>query len=245
MKVNTSNTCCGDTRFFYWLSIFITFVVFGGFALSWFSNPDSLSRMTLWIGLHGAFSAAWYVLLLNQIRLSAKGNYTAHSTLGKLSVFLVVGILVTGSIMAFEFYHRLAGFGVFGSEDAEARIRAGSFLGGTFLQWLIFLTLYILGILNIKNSAHHKRFMIAAAIQMMPEGLNRIIHLLAIPGYSLFVFMFFIYAVLMVYDWKATGRIYMSTLLSVGLFCALAIAMNTVFRTQSWGDWAVKVINWI
>lgn len=245
MKVNTSNTCCGDTRFFYWLSIFITFVVFGGFALSWFSNPESLSRMTLWIGLHGAFSAAWYVLLLNQIRLSAKGNYTAHSTLGKLSVFLVVGILVTGSIMAFEFYHRLAGFGVFGSEEAEARIRAGSFLGGTFLQWLIFLTLYILGILNIKSSAHHKRFMIAAAIQMMPEGLNRIIHLLAIPGYSLFVFMFLIYAVLMVYDWKANGRIYMSTLLSFGLFCALAIAMNTVFRTQSWGDWAVKVINWI
>lgn len=245
MKVNISNTCFGDTRFFYLLSLFITFIVFGGFALSWFSDPDSLSRMTLWIGLHGAFSAAWYILLLNQIRLSAKGNYTAHSTLGKLSVFLVVGILITGSIMAFEFYHRLAGFGVFGTEDAQARIRAGGFLGGTFLQWLIFLTLYILGILNIKSSAHHKRFMIAAAIQMMPEGLNRIIHLLAIPGYSLFVFMFLIYAVLMVYDWKATGRIYMSTLLSFGLFCALAIAMNTVFRTQLWGDWAVKVINWI
>ena len=131
------NTYFSDTRFFYLFSLFITFVVFGGFTLSWVSNPDSLSRITLWTGLHGAFSAAWYVLLINQIRLSAKGNYSAHKNLGKLSVFLVVGILVTGSIMAFEFYHRLAGFGMFASEDAQARIRAGGFLGGTFLQWLI------------------------------------------------------------------------------------------------------------
>ena len=237
------NTYFSDTRFFYLFSLFITFVVFGGFTLSWVSNPDSLSRITLWTGLHGVFSAAWYVLLINQIRLSAKGNYSAHKNLGKLSIFLVVGILVTGSIMAFEFYHRLAGFGVFASEDAQARIRAGGFLGGTFLQWLIFLVLYILGILNIKKPAHHKRFIIAAAIQMMPEGLNRITHVLAVPGHSMFVFMFLIYAVLIMYDWRAKDRIYMSTLFSFGLFCVLAITMNTVFRTQAWGDWAVKFIN--
>jgi len=245
VNVNTSNTFSGETRFFYFFSLFITFVVFGGFSLSWLSNPDSLGRITLWTGLHGVFSAAWYVLLLNQIRLSAASNYSAHKSLGKLSVFFVVGILITGSIMAFEFYHRLVGFGVFAPEDAQARIRAGAFLGGTFLQWLIFLILYILGILNIKRPVHHKRFMIAAAIQMMPEGLNRIIHLLPIPGYSMFVFMFLIYAFLMVFDWITRGRIYTSTLISFSLFCVLAIAMNTVFKTQNWGDWAVKIISGI
>ncbi len=244
-RINALNSYRGETLFFGGFSLFITFVVFAGFSLNFIAPPDSLGRITLWTGLHGAFSAAWYLLLLNQIRLSAVGNYAAHKNLGKLSVLLVIGILVSGSIMAFEFYHRLAGFGVFAPEDAQARIRAGGFLGGTFLQWLIFLVLYILGILNIKSPAHHKRFMIAAAIQMMPEGLNRIIHLLAIPGYSMFVFIFLIYAVLMMFDWKARGRIYMSTLLSFGLFCVLAIAMNTVFRTQVWGDWAVKIINTI
>jgi hypothetical protein len=113
-------------------------VVIGGFALHWSFNPSALNRVTMWIGLHGAFSTAWYLLLINQIRLSSIGKYSAHKALGKFSVFIVIGILVTGSVMVFEFYHRMAGFGVFNPEDAQARIRAGSFLGGVFLQWLIF-----------------------------------------------------------------------------------------------------------
>ena len=243
MKFNKSITDSSDTHFYYLFSLFITFVVFGGFSSSWVANPENVTRISFWTGLHGAFSATWFVLLVNQIRLSAKGNYSAHKTLGKLSLLLVIGILITGSIMAFEFYHRLVDFGVFASNDAQARIRAGGFLGGTFLQWLIFLVLYVLGIINIKTPAHHKRFMVAAAIQLMPEGLNRFMHLLPIPGYSMYVFMLLIYATLMIYDWKSSGRIYKSTLVSFGLFCVLAIMMNTVFRTQGWGDWAVEAFN--
>lgn len=155
----------------------------------------------------------------------------------------MLGILLTGSIMVYEFYHRLAGFGVFNPEDAQSRLRAGSFLGGVFLQWLIFLVLYVLGVLNIKKPAHHKRFMIAAAIQMMPEGLNRVTHLLSIPGYSMFIFMFSVYIILMLYDWKVHGRLYVSTVLSLVLFSVLVLAMHTIFKWQVWGDWSVKMIS--
>jgi hypothetical protein len=34
--------------------------------------------------------------------------------------------------MRLEFYERLAGFGVFSPDDAQARVRAGSFIGGGF-----------------------------------------------------------------------------------------------------------------
>lgn len=243
--VSNSSTESGpaDNKFFGVFALFITFIVFGGFTLNWISNPSSFDRITLWTGLHGAFSAAWYLLLLNQIRLASAGDYSTHKSLGKLSVFLVIGILLTGSIMAYEFYHRLAGFGVFNPEDAQARVRAGSFLGGVFLQWLIFLALYVLGILNIKNPAHHKRFMIAAAIQMMPEGLNRVTHLLSIPGYSMFIFMFSVYLILIIYDWRAHSRVYASTVLSFALFCLLTLMMNTIFKWQVWGDWSVKMIS--
>ena len=232
-----------DNKFFGLFALFITLVVFGGFALNWISDPNKLDRVTLWTGLHGAFSAGWYLLLLSQIKLAGKGNYSTHKTFGKLSVFLVLGILLTGSIVVFEFYHRLAGFGVFNPEDPQARIRAGGFLGGVFLQWLIFLLLYVLGILSIKNPARHKRFMLAAAIQLMPEGLNRLAHLLSIPGFSMFIFMFSIYLILMLYDWKVHGRIYASTLLSFVLFCLLALSMHTIFKWQAWGDWSVKIIS--
>lgn len=243
MKRNLKKMLSSDSKFYLLFSLFITFVVIGGFALHWSFNPSSLGRVTMWIGLHGAFSTAWYLLLINQIRLSSTGKYSAHKTLGKLSVFIVIGILVTGSVMVLEFYHRMAGFGVFNPEDAQARIRAGSFLGGAFLQWLIFLILYILGILNIKNQAHHKRFMIAAAIIMMPEGLNRAIHILTLPSYSMYIFMSLIYAVLIFYDWKTKKRLYVSTFSAVVLFCVLVVAMNTLFTSQAWGDFAVKAIS--
>ena len=234
-----------ENKFYGFFALFITCIVFGGFVLSWLSNPSSLDRITLWTGIHGVFSAAWYLLLLGQIKLAGVANYSTHRSLGKLSVFLVIGILLAGSIMAYEVYHRLVGFGVFNPEDAQARLRAGGFLGGVFLQWLMFLTLYFLAILNIKNPAHHKRFMIGAAIIMMTEGLNRVMHLLSIPGYSMFIFMFSVYAILMIYDWKVHRRIYASTALSFGLFCLLALAMKTIFKWQVWGDWSVKMISYI
>lgn len=240
---NSTESRSADNRFFGVFALFITAIVFGGFTLNWVSNPSNLDRVTFWTGLHGAFSAAWYLLLLSQIKLAGKGKYSTHKTFGKLSVFLVLGILLTGAIMVYEFYHRMAGFGVFNPEDAQARLRAGSFLGGVFLQWLVFLVLYILGILNIKNPAHHKRFMIAAAIQMMPEGLNRVTHLLSIPGYSMFIFMFSIYLILMFYDWKVHRRLYASTVLSIVLFFLLTLTMHTIFKWQAWGDWSVKIIS--
>ena len=232
-----------DNRFFGIFALVITIVVFGGFALNWTNNPNNIARISLWTGLHGAMSAAWYVLLLNQIRLSAVGNYANHKTIGTLSVILVIGILITGPVMAVEFYQRMAGFGVFGVDDAQARLRAGSFLGGAFLQWTLFAVLYVLGVLSVKQPAHHKRFMIAAAIQMMPEGLNRAVHLLALPGYSMFVIMFMVYATLMMYDWKTTKRLHGSTLFSFALFCLLALAMHTVFKWQAWADWIVPVVH--
>lgn len=91
-------------------------------------------------------SAFWYLLLLNQIKLSASNNYRLHAFWGKLSVAVVIAILLSGAIMTLEFYERLAGFGVFSPDDAQARVRAGSFIGGAFLQWAIFIILYSLAL---------------------------------------------------------------------------------------------------
>lgn len=40
-----------------------------------------------------------------------------YKIFGKLSVFLVFGILLIGLIMVYEFYYCLVGFGVFNLED--------------------------------------------------------------------------------------------------------------------------------
>ena len=232
-----------DSSFFLAIASLITLVVFGGFTLNWEVNPDNLSRVTLWIGLHGGFSAAWYLLLLNQLRLTRSGKIQSHMLWGKVSAILVLAIVISGAIMALDLYDRLSGFGIFNAEDPVARVRAGGLIGGTFLQWFIFAGLYILGVLNVKTPVHHKRFMLAAAIQMMPEGLNRIIHILEFPSYSMFVVISCIYLTMMIYDWRTDRRIHWSTALSIGLFALMTTCFYTVFRSQVWGDLVVSLLN--
>ena len=234
-----------DSAFFSRLALLITVVVFGGFILNWVVNPEQLGRLTLWTGLHGAVSAAWYLLLLNQLRLARSGRIAAHRRWGKFSVVLVIAILFTGVVMTLGLYERLVGFGVFDPADATARVRAGGFIGGTFLQWVIFAILFILGVLNVRAPTHHKRFMLASAIQMMPEGLTRLIHLLGLPGSAMLVVMSLVYVAILVYDWKTDRRFHWSTLVSLALFTLLAISIYTVFRTQAWGDWVVGVLSGI
>ena len=117
-----------DSTFFLVLSSLITVVVLGGFAFNWVVNPDNIGRVTLWIGLHGGFSAAWYLLLLNQLRLAKSGSMKSHMFWGKLSALLVIAIVITGAMMVFDLYDRLSGFGVFNTEDPIARVRAGGLI---------------------------------------------------------------------------------------------------------------------
>lgn len=234
-----------DSTFFSRLAVFITVVVFSGFILNGVVNHEQFGRFTLWIGLHGACSAAWYLLLINQLRLSRTGRMEAHRRMGKLSVVLVIGILSTGVMMVLGLYDYLVNMGAFDPSDANARIRAGGLIGGTFLQWTIFAILYILGLINVRTPTHHKRFMLASAIQMMPESLSRITHVLGLPGYGMLIIMFLVYLSILVYDWRTDRRLHWSTLISLALFILLAISIYTVFRSQIWGDWIVNMLSGI
>lgn len=228
--------------FFTYIIFFITFVVFGGFAASWVVHPENPGRMAQSTMLHGICSAAWFILLICQLLLVQSGKIAVHRVLGKTSVLAVVAILVTGVLMTMDLYHRLAEFGVFDPADAGGRLRAGGFLGGAFLQWTIFALLYVFGLLNVRQTEHHKRFMLAATIQLMPEALNRLVHLLQLPGYVMLTAIFAIYLCLFAYDWKTAKRIYWSSLVSFVAFVCLATAIYTLFRTQVWGDWIVGLI---
>ncbi|MCC2618354.1 hypothetical protein LJ739_19025 [Aestuariibacter halophilus] len=241
-NVTSSNTPSQDSIFFSRLAMVITATVFGGFILHWVANYEQLGRFTLWIGLHGAFSVAWYLLLLYQIRLSTVGNIATHRRWGKLSVILVIAILFSGVMMTLGLYGYLVDLGAFDFSQPSARARAGGLIGGTFLEWAIFAALYILGIVNVRSPAHHKRFMLASAVQMMPEGLNRLIHVLGLPGYGMLGIMLLIYLSMMMYDWRSARRIYWSTLVAFALFLLMALLIYTLFRTQAWGDWVVSIL---
>lgn len=228
--------------FFSRLALLITIMVFAGFILNWVVNYGQPRRFTLWIGLHGAFSAAWYLLLLNQLRLARSGDIARHMRWGKFSLALVIAILLTGVVMTLGLYDFLAGVGVFDATDAEARVRAGGLIGGTFLEWTIFAIVYGLGVLNVRRPTHHKRFMLASAIQMMPASLSRLVDVLGLPGPVMLAIMLSLYLTIMAYDWKSDRRVHWSTLVSLSLFILMASSVYTVFRSQAWGDWVVGML---
>lgn len=232
-----------DKNFFFHFALFITLVTFSGFIANSVDTPQRILHINFWTAVHAIVSALWYCLLLVQLKLSRAGNVQLHRALGRMSALLVISILVTGLIMTYGLYERLVELGVFDLNDSVARLRAGSMLGSTFFQWASFVMLYLLGLFTIRAPKHHKRFMIAASIQRMPEGINRLVHLIGLPGDSMLIMVAAVYLTMLVNDWRSEGRLLWSTLVSFMAFFTLAISIKTWLRSQGWGDWVINVIS--
>lgn len=230
------------SAFFFWLAVVCTVLVFAGFGLNRIVNWEEFDRFTIWIALHGLFSAAWYLVLINQIRLVRNRGLATHRRLGRLSVWLVLAILISGVMMTVGLYEHLLSTGELNLAEAEDRVNVGQLFGGTLIQWVLFAALYGLGIANLRRPIHHKRFMVASAIQMMPAGLSRLVGLVGMPGVSALLIMLALYLSILVYDWRTDRRLHWSTLVSLGLFLVLPICFFTVFQSQAWGDWVTGLV---
>jgi len=156
----------------------------------------------------------------------------SHRRLGKRSVWLVIAIAITGALMTLGLLNHLLSSGDLDPSLAEDRVRAGGLVGGTILQWVLFSVLYSLGISNVRRPLHHKRFMVASAIQMMPTGLTRLLGLAGLHGPAVLLVMLGLYSSILVYDWRSDRRCHWSTLVSLGLFLTLPLCFFTLFASQ-------------
>lgn len=231
-----------DRVFFYRFAIIVTVMVFSGFILNATFNFESLSRFTPWIFFHSLFSAAWYLLLINQLRLARTGNMALHRRMGMLSAWLVVGILASGAPMVLDLYNHTVVSGQVDLSQPDHRVALAASIGRISLQWVLFSALFVLGLLNIRRPIHHKRFMAATAIQMAPASLTRLFGLVGLAGPLTMLFLVALYAAIMVHDWRCSRRIHWSTLLAFGIFLLFPITSGTVFATQWWGDFVVGLL---
>lgn len=228
--------------FFYYFAIMMTAVVFSGFIINAIVNHAEIERFTAWIALHGLFSAVWYLLLINQLRLVRAGNLAAHRRMGKLSLLLFAGFLVSGVVMTVDLYQFVSSNPEFDLNDPSVRMGAGQAIGGIFLQWVLATVIFALGLLNIRRPTHHKRFMIATSIQMAPAAVTRWLGLFALPGPLALPVLLLFYLVLVAYDWRSERRIHWSTLVSLGIFMLLPLSFFFLFTQQWWGDLVVGVL---
>lgn len=228
--------------FFYRLVIIVTAVVFSGFLVNGIVNFDDFERSSPWIIIHGINSVAWFLLLINQLRLVRAGNLAAHRAMGTLSVIVALSFLVSGLFLIADLYQHLLATGQIDLTNTEDRLGVAADLGATTLQFALFTTLFLLGLANRKNPIQHKRFMVATSIQMAPAALSR---WLAVLGQSeLFVLpiMLIFYGSILVHDWRRDRRLHWATLVSLGLFMLLPLSFFFVFTQPWWSDLLIDLL---
>src|SRR5215813_1470295 len=90
-----------DRRFYLFITILATVLVFAGFARTFYLNGwfAKLALPPLFI-MHGVVFSSWLVILVTQTFLVSAKKIQVHKRLGYASIALVVAMFVLGSIMS-------------------------------------------------------------------------------------------------------------------------------------------------
>ena len=188
--------------FFAWLAFVSLVVVLTGFASSYFlraAHRPPLSSMLSW---HGAALTAWFVLVLVQSALLAghrsKTTFRLHLRLGMLSLFLALAVVVSGAMVAFDFYHHGTG---------DPILSPAGLLTANLLNLFSFGYYFVAGMLCRKHAELHKRFLSLCGIVMISPAAFRLVVHLGLPPPCSLVIQFGLCAALIVYDRRRLQRI--------------------------------------
>ncbi|MCR9245126.1 MAG: hypothetical protein NXI31_08835 [bacterium] len=154
-------------RRFYWRSSLglIAFIVlgFGGRALT--QHEEDAPALAV-LAPHIVCIVGWYLLFAVQAFLIGKGRHQLHRRLGRASVVLVIGLLVSGVLVT----------------SANFRLKGDApLVFFNLLNLAQFAVLYVWAVLRVRDPALHKRLLLFASIAMMPPALVRLIQTFGLP----------------------------------------------------------------
>lgn len=144
--------------------IILGFVVWGFFR-TYFGLFPSFKGIQTVQHFHGAMMLCWFAMLILQPLLIRYGKFSLHRKIGAVSYVLIPLLLLSIFMVARMGYYR----------DA-ALVSKEQNLGSLALNLpdlFVFGTIYILAMVNRKNSAYHMRYMIATSTLMLGPGIGR------------------------------------------------------------------------
>jgi hypothetical protein len=145
----------------------ILLIVIIGFYKSYFSGFPSFPNIKMIHHVHGGFFLLWMALLFIQPILIARVKIGLHRKLGKLSYILVPLILLSAHFVARNQYLNELQAGTVHSAVAGQML--------PFMEMLVFCILYILAILNRRQTDKHMRYMIMTSLLFIVPGMGRIL----------------------------------------------------------------------
>ena len=208
----------GESFFFYYSSIILT-IVLCAFGVNALINSDDLPPILPIVIVHGIFMIAWYALVVVQTRLILQRNHNTHIILGKSSIVLAVGIVISGIMMTLDSYVRSSSVDI---------VTINLFIT------INFIILYTLAIYRRKHSDKHKRLILFASIAMMLPALGRITQAASINDFLSLPMWFILMLAPVLYDLKTLKRVHKTTFLGISLIIIGVVLAISLMDSSSW-----------
>jgi hypothetical protein len=177
----------------------ILLFVFLGFFKSYFALFSTLEKIPLSHHFHTFLFLLWFGLLFIQPFLIKRGEIKLHRLFGKFSYILMPLLIVSVFIITKNQYQRE--IALYPRNQCIANLII------PIPQLVIFVAMYILAIIHVKNIGYHMRYMIGTSLVLIGPGLGRA--LISFGGLTFqqsvqlsFLVTELILAVLIFYDFK-------------------------------------------
>jgi hypothetical protein len=205
-----------DRRFYSAAAWVLAAFVVAGFAPTFFARSllVEAAPLALPVRLHGVAGTAWVILLVVQCTLIAAHRVRWHRILGVIGAVLTLAFVASGVVVTadLEASH--------GAEPAAWRA-AHLFTNGAPL--VAFALLVGLGIWQRNVAARHKRFMLLAAVVLLPPAMGRLFGYLDLSRLNFAVYASLAFANA-IYDVVARGRPHPVSLLGAAALVAIDVA---------------------
>jgi hypothetical protein len=236
-------TAGAERRFYGGMAIAILAVAVLGFARTYFLRPllpaptPELPGLTQLVHLHAFLFTGWVLLLFGQTRLVAAQRMDLHRRAGILAVIVAIAMLGSGVLVALHAVIR--GVAPFGMDPHR-------FLIVPLVAITLFAVFVIAGVrARRRDPQAHKRYMLLGTIALLPPAVARWALLLGLGPPVVFAVATLFLVPLVVWDWKALGRLHPVTLWG-GLLIALSgPARLLIARTDAWvavSHWLVDIV---
>ena len=171
MTATISDTATGAagtrrTRFYLWMAVAMAATAFIGFAPTfWVPMAQGVPERIAVLAIHGALFYAWTLFVIYQAWLVGSGAVARHRDVGMIGVSLATAMTIFGVLAAINSANRAAALNY--GEGGEA------FMVVPLAALLLFATLVIAAILNIRRSEWHKRLMLSATAVILDAAIAR------------------------------------------------------------------------
>lgn len=217
------------------LFILIFAFVILGFFRTYFGHLGQFNTFPVILNIHAIAFITWILLLIFQPLTIIYDKRNIHRILGKFSYFLVPVILFTIWEMIKISYARDNGTVPF-PQIAEHLILP-------ITDALVFATLYVLAIINKRNSAYHMRYIIACSLVLIsPSGARFLGYTLGAIGPLIGLIM--IHAImigLILYDKIKLNKVYPPYLIAWTLLIASHLIEIFFSKTLLWQSMFLKI----